>query len=85
MFVKKSKKEKKEKKSKSDGKSELNNSPSLKDAYNIVIFDGDETHDWIKMFANKSLKNGKQFRIVQASWIEVEVTVYDDSGSNCLS
>lgn len=43
--------------------------------------DGNEGHDWCAMFAGCTLPDGSTIRVVQASWIEVEVTVYEDTGN----
>jgi len=42
--------------------------------------DGDETHDWCTWFHNCSLPDGSGIRVIQASWIEIEMTGYHDSG-----
>jgi len=44
--------------------------------------DGDITHDWVKIFDGMRLSDGSDLFIVQTSWMNVELTVYPDSG--CL-
>ena len=48
----------------------------------LLVLDGDQMHDWCRAFAAVRLSDGSGIRVVQASWMEIEVTVYADSG--CL-
>ena len=47
---------------------------------NILICDGDPTHDWSPFFLGKNLNDGSTFRVVQASWMEISVVSYSDGG-----
>jgi hypothetical protein len=47
---------------------------------NLIIFDGNPTHDWVSLFDSYKLKDGTLIRLVQVSWNECELTVYHDSG-----
>lgn len=55
---------------------------------NLVIMDGNEGHSkgWAELFANfMNLPDGSKLRIIQASWMEVEMTRYPDkSGAQLL-
>jgi len=46
----------------------------------LVVIDGDIMHDWVEMFKGKTLPDGSTIRVVQASWIETGVTVYNEGG-----
>mmetsp|Transcript_28319 Transcript_28319/g.39991 ORF Transcript_28319/g.39991 Transcript_28319/m.39991 type:complete len:380 (-) Transcript_28319:12-1151(-) len=76
---------KKEKKSKD---AEVKESPKPKKGpktfRQLVVIDGDPTpnHDWCDVFEGVILKDGSGIRVVQASWLETEVSVFEDSG--CL-
>lgn len=48
--------------------------------YQVVVMDGNPSHDWVKLFSNCELADGSAFRIVQCSWIETAVTVYHRNG-----
>lgn len=47
---------------------------------NLVVFDGQPTHDWPALFEGYKLKDGTLIRVVQVSWNESELTIYHDSG-----
>ena len=42
--------------------------------------DGDETHDWCAAFEGVRFSDGSRVNVIQASWMEVDITVYSDSG-----
>jgi hypothetical protein len=48
----------------------------------LVVFDGNSTHNWPELFAEKTTLDGVPLRVVQCSWNECSCTVYPDSG--CL-
>jgi glutathione synthase/RimK-type ligase-like ATP-grasp enzyme len=44
----------------------------------VVIMDGNSLHDWVGMFAGRTLKDGTPIRVVQASWVETALTYYSE-------
>ncbi len=82
-----SKKEKKDKKDKKDKKEKKETSQSTTtstqakvETKNLLVLDGDEMHDWPAMFKDCTLADGSPIRVIQASWIEVEVSDYASGG-----
>uniref|UniRef100_A0A6B2L6I4 ATP-grasp domain-containing protein n=1 Tax=Arcella intermedia TaxID=1963864 RepID=A0A6B2L6I4_9EUKA len=49
---------------------------------NLIVFDGNVTHNWPQLFEGKTTKDGVPIRVVQCSWNECSCTVYPDTG--CL-
>jgi hypothetical protein len=47
---------------------------------NILVLDGDNSHDWVEMFAGKTTADGRSIRVVQASWMETNCNFYDNNG-----
>eukprot|EP01139_Manchomonas_bermudensis_P006047 Amastigsp_a176313_21.p2 type:complete len:339 gc:universal Amastigsp_a176313_21:31-1047(+) len=47
---------------------------------NILVLDGDKGHDWVRIFSDRALSDGTRFRVVQASWMNISVVSYPDSG-----
>jgi len=47
---------------------------------NLVIFDGNSTHNWPLLFANCTTEDEVPIRVIQCSWNECSCTVYPDSG-----
>jgi hypothetical protein len=52
-----------------------------KTSLNLVVFDGDPSHDWVEIFKGIVLPQNKSIRVVQTSWIDTRITVYGDSGA----
>jgi len=73
------KKEKKDKKSKQE-KSSRENKNQPTQWKQLIVFDGDALHDWVAVFRDTVLPDGSSIRVIQASWIEVELTHYHDGG-----
>jgi hypothetical protein len=48
---------------------------------NLVVFDGDPTHNWVTLFSKYALEEGLRLRVVQASWMDCELTYFGDKGS----
>ena len=47
--------------------------------YQVVVFDGDKTHNWVDIFDDKTtLKDGSKLRIIQTSWYDSDIVVYPD-------
>eukprot|EP01080_Neovahlkampfia_damariscottae_P007795 gene7795-12269_t len=46
--------------------------------YQVVVFDGDKTHNWVDVFEDKTLKDGSKLRIIQTSWYDSDIVVYPD-------
>merc|ERR1712228_114815 len=46
---------------------------------NVMVMDGDITHNWPAIFGNKKTKNNRPIHIYQASWNKIEVTTYPES------
>jgi len=75
-MLKKEKKKKKEKKNENKQEEKILGNLNTK-AYQLVIIDGDETHDWLEMFEGTTLNNGKPIHVIQASWLDIEASIYD--------
>ncbi|KAH3760333.1 synapsin II [Pelomyxa schiedti] len=48
---------------------------------NVLVCDGDATHDWPGIMASRKLSDGRGMRVVQASWMDIVVVAYSDSGA----
>jgi hypothetical protein len=46
--------------------------------YQVVVFDGDKSHNWVDIFEDKTLKDGSKLRIIQTSWYDSDIVVYPD-------
>jgi hypothetical protein len=47
---------------------------------NLLIMDGDETHDWVSMFKGFRLSDHSAIHVYQASWMEMTITTYKETG-----
>lgn len=49
---------------------------------NVLVMDGDRTHNWPQLFHGNKARDGRSLNVYQASWNKVEVTTYGDSPSD---
>jgi synapsin len=71
-------KQSKSKSSSKDGKKKKENassSSSTQKERRVLVFDGAETHDWCKLFADSTLSDGSKIHVCQASWAQSRVVV----------
>ena len=47
----------------------------------VVVFDGNQMHDWISIFSGQTLSDGRGISVVQCSWNDISVSLYP---SGCL-
>lgn len=48
---------------------------------NLVVFDGNPSHNWPLLFKDCKLPDGSTIYVVQASWMECECVLYHDTGT----
>lgn len=46
----------------------------------LLVIDGNALHNWVELFEHRTLADGTPIEVVQASWNELSVVVYGDSG-----
>ena len=64
------------------GKDDNSNTPDTEESklppLNVLVMDGDRTHNWPAIFHGKNTSNNRPIHIYQASWNKVEVTTYPE-------
>eukprot|EP01084_Bolivina_argentea_P248483 415671_1 len=61
-----------------DGSNNATQEESKLPPLNVMVMDGDRTHNWPALFDGKTTKDGRPIQLYQASWNKVEVTTYPE-------
>lgn len=59
----------------------LSSPPTGPSNVTVVVFDGNQMHDWISIFSGQPLSDGRGISVVQCSWNDISVSLYP---SGCL-
>ena len=60
----------------------LSSPPTGPSNVTVVVFDGNQMHDWISIFSGQTLSDGRGISVVQCSWNDISVSLHP---SGCLS
>ena len=68
----------KKSKTNDENKSQITDEECKLPPLNIMVMDGDRSHNWPSIFDGKKTRNNRPIHIYQASWNKVEVTTYPE-------